>query len=189
MADGVAVRLLGPVRLVTSTGTEVAFRGHVSRLLAWLALQPDRAWTADDLAARLWPEGPPPTARTAIQGHVSRLRRTLKTLDGVRIESTGGGYALRSTPGAIDVHRFTALGDEAAAAERDGLGAAAAADRLIAALDLWSGDALGELRTDPVLGPEARALEDRRRDAEERLAEALVADGRLDRALALLGRL
>ena len=184
-----AVRLLGPVRLVTNSGTEVAFRGHVSRLLAWLALHPDRAWTADDLAARLWPEGPPPTARTAIQGHVSRLRRTLTMVDGVGIESTGGGYALRSPPGAVDVHRFTALCDEAAAAERDGLGAAAAADLLTAALDLWAGDALGELRADPLLGPEARALEDQRRDAEEHLAEALVEDGRLDRALALLGRL
>jgi DNA-binding SARP family transcriptional activator/predicted ATPase len=181
--------MLGPVRLVTNSGTEVAFRGHVSRLLAWLALQPDRAWTADDLAARLWPEGPPPTSRTAIQGHVSRLRRTLTMVDGVDIESTGGGYALRSLPGAVDVHRFTTLCDEAAAAERDGLGAAAAADLLTAALDLWAGDALGELRADPLLGPEARALEDQRRDAEERLAEALVGAGRLDRALALLGRL
>ena len=189
MADGVAVRLLGPVRLVTNSGTEVAFRGHVARLLAWLALHPDRAWTVDDLAARLWPDGSPPTARTAIQGHVSRLRRTLTTVDGVGIESTGGGYALRSRPGAVDVHRFAALCDEAAAAERDGLGAAAAADLLAAALELWSGDALGELRTDPLLGPEARALDDQRRDAEERLAEALVGAGRLDRALALLGRL
>src|SRR5262245_66468884 len=54
---------------------------------------------------------------------------------------------------------------------------------------MWAGDALGEHRADPLLGPEARALEDRRRDAEERLAEALVVDGRLDPALALLGRL
>jgi DNA-binding SARP family transcriptional activator/predicted ATPase len=189
MADGVAVRLLGPVRLVTNSGTEVAFRGHVARLLAWLALHPDRAWTVDDLAARMWPEGAPPTARTAIQGHVSRLRRTLTTVDGVRIESTGGGYALRSRPGAVDVDRFTALCDEAAAAELDGLGAAAGADLLAEALELWSGDALGELRADPLLGPEARALDDQRRDAEERLAEALVGAGRLDRALALLGRL
>jgi DNA-binding SARP family transcriptional activator/predicted ATPase len=189
MADGVAVRLLGPVRLVTSSGTDVAFRGHVARLLAWLALQPDRAWTVDDLAARLWPEGPPPTARTAIQGHVSRLRRTLTTVDGVGIESAGGGYMLRARPGAVDVHRFTALCDEARAAVRDGLGAAAAADLLAAALDLWSGDALGELRTDPLLRSEAGSLDDQRRDAEERLAEALVEAGRLDRALALLGRL
>ena len=188
MADGPAVRLLGPVRLVTGSGKEVAFRGHVARLLAWLALQPDRAWPVDDLAARLWPDGPPPTARTAIQGHVSRLRRTLTTVDGVAIESTGGGYTLRARPGGVDVHRFTALCDEAAVAERDGLGAAAA-DLLAAALDLWSGDALGDLRSDPLLGPEGRALDDQRRDAEERLAQALVDAGRLDRALALLGRL
>ena len=65
MAGAVAVRLLGPVRLVTSTGAEVGFRGHAARLLAWLALHPDRVWAADDLAVRLWPAGAPPTARTA----------------------------------------------------------------------------------------------------------------------------
>jgi DNA-binding SARP family transcriptional activator len=190
MADGVAVRLLGPVRLVTNSGTEVAFRGHVARLLAWLALHPDRAWTVEDLAARLWPDGSPPTARTAIQGHVSRLRRTLTTVDGVGIESTGGGYALRSRPGAVDVHRFRG-------AVRRGRGRRAGRARRV------------RRRRPPgrgaraVVGGRARRAADRSaprtggpapsttsaRDAEEGLAEALVGAGRLDRALALLGRL
>jgi DNA-binding SARP family transcriptional activator/predicted ATPase len=188
-ADAVAVRLLGPVRLVTTTGAEMGFRGHAARLLAWLALHPDRVWAADDLATRLWPDGPPPTARTAIQGHISRLRRTLAAVGGVRIESTSGGYVLRARPGAVDALRFTSLCEAATAAERRGRGPAAAATLLAAALDLWSGDALADLRDDPHLGPEGRALEDQRLDAEERHAHALIEAGDIDRALALLAGL
>src|SRR4029453_1185431 len=49
VADAGAIRLLGPVRLVTGTGDEVGFRGHAARLLAWLALGPRRAWAAAEL--------------------------------------------------------------------------------------------------------------------------------------------
>jgi DNA-binding SARP family transcriptional activator len=189
MADSVAVRLLGPVRLVTTTGAEMGFRGHAARLLASLALHPDRVWSSDDLARRLWPTGPPPTARTAMHGHVSKLRRTLAMVDGVVIESAPGGYVLRARPAAVDALRFAQLCDDATSAEQDGLGPAAAADLLAAALDLWSGDALADLRDDPHLGPAGRALDDQRRDAEERHANALIEAGHLDRALALLAGL
>src|SRR5262245_35797565 len=154
MADAVAVLLLGPVRLVTRTGAEMGFRGHAARVLASLALHPDRVWSSDDLARRLWPTGPPPTARTAVQGHVSKLRRMLAAVDGVVIESAPGGYVLRAEPAAVDALRFARLCDEATAAEQAGLGPAAAADLLAAALDLWSGHALADLCDDPHLGPE-----------------------------------
>jgi predicted ATPase/DNA-binding SARP family transcriptional activator len=189
MVDALAVRLLGPVRLVTTAGAEMGFRGHAARVLASLALHPDRVWSSDDLAGRLWPTGPPPTARTAVQGHVSRLRRSLATVDGVVIESAPGGYVLRARPAAVDALLFAQLCDEATSAEQAGLGPAATADLLAAALDLWSGDALADLRDDPHLGPEAQALDDQRRDAEERHASALVEAGHLDRAVALLAGL
>ena len=188
MTDAGAIRLLGPVRLVTGTGDEVGFRGHAARLLAWLALRPGQAWTADELAARLWPNGPPPTARTAIQGHVSRLRRALAAVPGAGIDTAPGGYVLRAEDGAVDAARFTELCDLAAADEAAGR-IAEAAGRLADALALWSGAALADLRSDPRLAAEAEALEDRRRGAEERYADVLTATGRLDEALALLGRL
>ena len=69
--------------------------------------------SVDDLAARLWGDGPPPTARTIIQGVVSRLRRHLATDGPVRIDTVPDGYHLRTTgEGAaspIDVRRFRAL--------------------------------------------------------------------------------
>jgi predicted ATPase/DNA-binding SARP family transcriptional activator len=225
MADGVMVRLLGPVRVRGTDGTDVVLRGHAAHLLAWLALHPGRAWPADDLARRLWPGGPPPTARTAIQGHVSRLRRMLGDGGRVQIETVPGGYMLRTVgngtsggahgtgspgePGSaspgepgttspaepdgddrppVDAHRFTALCTRAAHMRAGGC-ARGAVGLLEAALALWSGDALAQVRGDPELAAEAAALDDERRSAEDALADALVAAGEIERALALLGRL
>jgi DNA-binding SARP family transcriptional activator/predicted ATPase len=187
MADEVAIRLLGPVRVVTRDG-EATFRGHAARLLAWMALRPGRAWTTDDLADRLWPEGPPRTGRTALQNHVSRLRRTLADAGGVRLDSTPGGYALQAEPGAIDVGRFAELSDQAEAEGAAGR-PAAAAERLAAALDLWTGPALADVRADPRLAAEAVRLDDQRLGAEERYAQALTDAGDLDRAVAVVGRM
>jgi DNA-binding SARP family transcriptional activator/predicted ATPase len=187
MAGEVTIRLLGPVGVVTRGG-EATFRGHAARLLAWIALRPGRAWTTDDLADRLWPEGPPPTGRTALQNHVSRLRRALADAPGVRLESTPGGYTLHAEPGAIDLGRFTDLADQAEA-ERAAGRHAAAAEGLAAALGLWTGPALADVRGDPRLAAEAVRLDDQRLGAEERYAEALTDAGDLDRALAVVGRL
>jgi DNA-binding SARP family transcriptional activator/predicted ATPase len=188
MAGTVAVRLLGPVRLVTGNGAELTFRGHAARLLAWLALRPGRASTAEDIAALLWPDGAPATARTALQGQVSRLRRSLQDVPGVRIETAPGGYVLQAEPGAVDVGRFADLCDAAAEDEAQRR-PAAAAEHLATALDLWSGPALADLRDEPPFTDEAQALDDERLGAEERYADALTGARDFDRALAVLARL
>jgi predicted ATPase/DNA-binding SARP family transcriptional activator len=200
MREGLEVRLLGPV-VVDPAGQggdgERHLRGQAATLLAWLALHPERAWSADDLARRLWPDGPPATFRTAIQGHVSRLRKALDGAVAVQIETVPRGYRLRTGAGGgeaggtcspVDAHRFRAL-CEREAPERAGDAPRRAIDLLTGALGLWRGDALADLRRDPALRAEAEALDDERRDAEDALADALVAAGETDRALALLGRL
>jgi DNA-binding SARP family transcriptional activator len=175
-------------------GKTTTLRGHAAHLLALLALHPDRALSVDELAGRLWPEGAPPTARTALQGHVSRLRRLLPAGGPVRIETVPGGYALRrddpgiGLPAPIDVDEARACVDRAAAARAAGQPAEAAGD-LSAALALWRGPALSDLRDDPALAAEAATLDDERRAAEDALADALTAAGELDRAVALLCRL
>ncbi len=196
MAEGLVIRVLGPVRVRTGDGTEAELRGHAAHLLAWLALHPGRAWAADDLAGRLWPDGPPPTARTALQGHVSKLRRTLGAASPVQIQTVAGGYVLRADGTAdgtaasspIDAHRFAALCAEAAAERSEGRARPAVA-LLDDALALWTGGALADLRGDPALATSADVLDDQRLDAEDALADTLVAAGETDRALALLGRL
>ncbi len=205
MAEELAVRLLGPVRVRTGDGSEVELRGKAARLMAWLALHPGRAWSVADLADRLWPAGPPPTARTAIQGHVSKLRRRFVSDSPVRIETAADGYMLRIVPtnggdgddagiadamrSPIDAHRFTALCEEAAA-ERTAGREHASVRLLDEALALWAGDALADVRNDdPVLAARAAVLDGGRHDAEDALADALVAGRDTDRALPLLGRL
>src|SRR5690606_27028237 len=130
-----------------------------------------------------------------IQGHVSRLRRMLGPGAAVRIDTVPGGYALRLASreddagrSPVDAHRFRALCDRAARARADHR-LREAADLLASALELWRGDALADVRADAALEADAAALDHERRDAEDTLADALVAVGDTDRALALLGRL
>jgi predicted ATPase len=116
----------------------------------------------------------------------------------VQIETLPGGYALTvrgaadAADGAvgspIDAQRFVALCARAARERSEGR-ARHAIGSLTDALDLWTGDALADLRRDPMLDAEAAALHDQRRDAEDALAAALVAAGEIDRAVTLLGRL
>ena len=208
MAEGLVVRLLGPVRIRGADGSEDELRGNAARLLAWLALHPGRACSVGDLADRLWPAGPPPTARTAIQGHVSRLRRRLDPDGPVHIETAADGYLLRVRDGGegatagttddsgwdraarspVDAHRFTAM-CELAASERAAGRDRAAVRILDEALALWAGAALTELCTDTAVAARAAVLDDARQDAEDALADALVAARDTDRALPLLGRL
>ena len=183
----VAIRLLGSVRLVTPGG-EIGLRGHAARLLAWLALRAGRPWAADDLVDRLWPTGPPPTARTALQGHVARLRRATADVEGLAIDTVGSAYALRIDALRVDAHRFDHLVEQARGALSRDRPDEAVGD-LTSAFDLWSGPALADVRDDPGLGVEAAALDARRADAEEELARALVASGDIKAAVTLLERL
>jgi DNA-binding SARP family transcriptional activator/predicted ATPase len=186
--EPVAIRLLGPVRLVTAAHAEVGPRGHGARLLAWLALRPGRAWAAEDLVDRLWPSGPPPTARTALQGQVAKLRRALAGVEGAGIATVGSAYVLQVDADRIDAHRFDALVEAARSALGEGRPRDAVRD-LTAAFDLWSGPALANVRDDPALAVEAAALDARRADAEDDLASALVAAGDTKAAIDLLERL
>jgi DNA-binding SARP family transcriptional activator len=184
----VAIRLLGPVCLVTGAHTEVGPRGHGARLLAWLALRPGRAWAADDLVDRLWPSGPPPTARTALQGQVAKLRRAMVGTEGMGIDTVGSAYVLQVDADRVDAHRFDALAGAARCALDEGRPRDAVRD-LTAAFDLWSGPALANVRDDPELAIEAAALDARRADAQDDLASALVAAGDTTAAIDLLERL
>ena len=182
-----AIRLLGPVRVAGERG-EVGLRGHGARLLAWMALRPGRAWDTTDLVDRLWPTGPPPTARTALQGQVAKLRTVLGGVDGTGIETVGSAYVLHAPDGTVDAHHF----DHLAGAARASLAAGDAGPAMAAlteALDLWAGPALASVRDDAGLAVEAAALDARRADAEDDLARALLAAGRAGAAVDLLERL
>ncbi len=75
--DGIEIRVLGPLEVLRD-GETLRLRGIKQRaVLALIALHAGRVVSTDQLVESLWGEEPPPTAVTALHGHVSRLRRML----------------------------------------------------------------------------------------------------------------
>jgi len=161
--------ILGPVEVVRD-GVALPIPGRQRRLLAALLLRPNQAVTADELAEAVWESTPPATSRTALQVHVSQLR---KLLGGENVETQAGGYLLRLDPEQLDAARFERLLGEGRAAEEPGR----AASVLREALALFHGPALGDLAAEPFARAEAMRLDELRIAAtEERLAAELEAE-------------
>src|SRR5437868_281914 len=128
-----------------------------------LLLHRDRIVATDELAEAIWGDEPPDTAQTAIQGHISALRKIL----GVdRIETRPPGYRLRLHADELDAQRF-----------EDRIAAARAAPDLVErkalleeALSLWRGEPLAEFVALHAARPEiGRLAELRHLATEERI--------------------
>jgi DNA-binding SARP family transcriptional activator/tetratricopeptide (TPR) repeat protein len=159
--------LLGPVegRL---DGRPLNLGPRKQRLvLAALLLAANRPLSTERLVDLTWPDAPPPTARTAIHGRISRLRAVLAGLPGASLDSTGSGYTLRIDPGVIDAHRFTALLATARAAGTD----EQAESLYDEALGLWRGPALDGTTTEDVRRELCGDLEEARLQAVDELAD------------------
>ena len=92
-------RILGPLEVI-DRGRRVALGGAKQRaLLVVLLLHPNQVVSTDRLIDSLWGDRPPETAQTALQVHVSQLR---KLLGANRILTEPAGYVLRISPGELD---------------------------------------------------------------------------------------
>jgi DNA-binding SARP family transcriptional activator len=168
--DRAQFSILGPLE-VSRDREPVALPGtRQRRLLAAFLLQPNRVLPTEHLAAAIWRGAPPATARTALQVHVSQLR---KVLDQETIETHAGGYLLRLDPDQIDSARFERLLREARAAD----GAQRTAELLRQALALVRGPAFGDLADETFTRPEAMRLDELRVAAVEERIEAELAAG------------
>ncbi|WP_033344954.1 BTAD domain-containing putative transcriptional regulator [Catenuloplanes japonicus] len=159
--------LLGPLS-VTIDQREVALGGPKQRLvLALLALRANRAVGVDELMDDLWDEDVPGRPRKTLQVYIAHLRRALDSPH--RIVSEPFGYRLSLADDECDLFRFKRLvADAQTAADPD---PERAADRYREALGLWSGPALADLRSFPVVERLVHKLDERRAEAaEERLA-------------------
>src|SRR6267154_2604132 len=169
------LNLLGPVELIDDAGTPVAIGSAKQRtLLAVLGLELNQVVPVERLLDLLWDNDPPPTARPALQGHVSALRKLLGP--DMRLETRGPGYVLAAEPASVDVFRFRDL--VAAAATAGEAGKPTAEDMLAEALDLWRGTALAEVAHHGVPGGLTAGLEETRLDALAALAQQLLLAGR-----------
>jgi DNA-binding SARP family transcriptional activator len=164
-------KVLGPLE-VHDGNRSLAPSGQKPRLvLAVLLLHPNQVVSTDTLIEALWGEAAPATAVKAVQVHVSRLRKLIAP---DILVTRPPGYELRVEPGQLDLQRF-----EEAIAEARTAGEAGhwedAAQTLSAALALWRGPPLADLRYEAALQADVARLEELRLAAiEDRLEADLV---------------
>jgi DNA-binding SARP family transcriptional activator len=126
-------------------------RGRKPRtLLVALLLDAGRLVPADRLVVALWDGGAPPTARASLNNHVHALRRTLGDASGQLVRTAAPGYSMDVAPEDLDVHVFEDRLRRGRAAHRGG-DWALAAEQLAAALAVWRGEPLPDLRAAELL--------------------------------------
>lgn len=181
------VNVLGPIE-VTRAGRAIRLGGPGQRtVLAVLALEHGRVVTMDRLVDAVWDTGPPVTARTKIQAHISALRRAIgqpaRCADGP-LQTISAGYVLRGADVRIDLAEFTTLTAQARGETRAGR-PRAAAGLFEAALALWRGPAFADVSASAIRSA-AGPLDERRLLAVEAKAEADLAIGRCENVVAEL---
>jgi YVTN family beta-propeller protein len=158
-------RILGSLE-VEVDGRLLKLGGAKQRaVLALLLLHTNDVLSRERLIDELWGASPPDTATTALQVHISQLR---KLLGSDRIVTRAPGYALRVDSGELDLDRFQSL--TATARGQEPLDAA---ETLRSALGLWRGSPLADLEGLPFARREQLRLEELRLGA---LAERIEAD-------------
>jgi DNA-binding SARP family transcriptional activator len=177
------IRLLGPVE-VWRCGARIESLGprQLSLLLALLA-HANEVVPAERLILDLWGETPPPTVATALQVHVSRLRKAFEGED--CIVTRRPGYLIKVGADQVDALRFERLVAQGRAALRAGE-AERAASLLAEGLALWRGPALGEFADRDFARPWATHLQLLRLAA---LEDRIEADLRLGRHAAVVDEL
>ena len=144
-------------------------------VLAILLLNAGIAVSTDRLIDQLWGGRPPDDASTALQQHVSRLRKLLEPA--TVLVTRAPGYALDLDPEQLDLFRFERLRSEGRRL-LDAGDAARATDVLGEALSLWRGEALADLENEPFAREAVIQLDEARLDALEARLDAELALGR-----------
>ncbi|OLR89820.1 AfsR/SARP family transcriptional regulator [Actinokineospora bangkokensis] len=135
--------VLGPVGAVVDGRASVPGGPGIGGLLAMLLLEPNQVVPVERIVDVLWDHEPPATARTIVQGYISRLRKWLSTVDPdgtAQIQTTGAGYRFAVDEGRIDVALARRL-----LAESRGEPADVRAELLARAQSLWRGPELSDI--------------------------------------------
>ncbi|MFC5290548.1 BTAD domain-containing putative transcriptional regulator [Actinokineospora guangxiensis] len=184
-------RILGPIE-VQAGGEPVEINGTFQRtLLAALLVNHDRLVLTDSLIGELWEHNPPRNAENALQAHISRLRRRLRSVDpdekSARFLSMPSGYRLCLNDDAFDADVFThALLDVRA---NTGLAPQDMIARLRQALTLWRGPTFGGNLGGFICQAAAVRYKEYRAAALERLFDAELKIGRHNEIIAELSEL
>lgn len=185
--------MLGPLSAEVNGGSIVPSAAKPRQILSLLALYPGRVLPVPTLMEEIWGSRPPQSALTTLQTYILQLRRRLGTAMGPDAPGSAkevlvtrhGGYLLQVPSECVDVHVYEGLVREGQTAFEAG-DDEAAAERFRAALGLWQGPALVDVRGGPVLEIEVVRLEESRLVTVERRIDA---DLRLGRHAELLAEL
>ncbi|MGP3912005.1 BTAD domain-containing putative transcriptional regulator [Nonomuraea sp. 10N515B] len=169
--------VLGPLRVDGARAPGPA--KHRTVLAALLVSAPERV-PVERLMSVVWDDRPPVSAESVLRVYVSALR---KLVDGIR--TVPGGYLIEVGPDDVDCHRFERLVAAARRARAAGQ-AAEAADGFQAALGLWRGQALADIKSSSLRRAHAVPLEELRLTA---LEERVELDLRLGRGAEVVGEL
>ncbi|MGH7291620.1 MAG: BTAD domain-containing putative transcriptional regulator, partial [Myxococcota bacterium] len=187
-------RLLGPLQVVRiePAGTEVQVDVGPPKqraVLAALLLARGRVVSVDRLVDAVWGDDVPGSATASLQAYVSNLRRALRDGGSASpIVRQSPGYYLETGPDDVDLSVFSAAAARATAAvEAQRWDAALAATD--AAMALWRGEFLEDLRDEHWVTSEATLVEEMRRDCLDNRISALLALGRSSAALATAAQL
>ncbi|AKJ08826.1 hypothetical protein ABB07_01890 [Streptomyces incarnatus] len=167
--------VLGTLRIRTGDDHLTVNARNMEVVLAALIARAGETVSTARLVTEIWGEHPPRRHLAAIHVYISQLRKLLAS-EGrrtARIVTRSPGYALRLDGDQLDVDDFARLiraGREHARAGRHH----EALDVFEAALDLWRGPALGDLRAGPIIDTFVTWAEDARLEcAELRIDSAL----------------
>ena len=170
------VLVLGPLEVRDDNGVVVPLSGaRIRALTALLALEAGRVVSTDRLIDSLYGDEQPQRAGNALQLHVSRLRRAVKSPGAIVTRAPGYLLDLEGDDvDALQVERLVAEGRALLEA-----GAPAAASPLLhQALGLWRGEALADFSFDEFAAGERARLGELRLAVTEDAIEADLALGR-----------
>ncbi|MFI5898212.1 BTAD domain-containing putative transcriptional regulator [Actinoplanes sp. NPDC051513] len=182
-------RLLGPLEVVGDAGLVQTVGTRLPAVLATLLLHANRTVTVGRLAHGVW-QNPASGANSNIRTYVAQLRAAFAAAGQppARLLTETGGYRLAVADGELDVASFEALAQAGEHALRRG-DPGAAQDLLQRAKDLWRGEALAGLTAGRFLQAEAARLDWLRLSVMAMWADAALAAGRHEAAVAELTRL
>ncbi|AZK92492.1 MULTISPECIES: AfsR/SARP family transcriptional regulator [Streptomyces] len=179
------IQVLGPLSAEVNGGSIVPTAAKPRQILSLMALYPGRVLPVPMLMEEIWGTAPPQSALTTLQTYILQLRRRLDTAMGPSapggakevLATRHGGYLLQIPEASVDVHEYERLARQGQTAFETGDNEVSAR-RLRAALDLWKGPALVDIRVGPILDIEVRRLEESRLAVVERRIDADLKLGR-----------
>ncbi|MEV0912442.1 AfsR/SARP family transcriptional regulator [Streptomyces hokutonensis] len=171
--------ILGSLRITDGDSTAFLSAHKIEALLATLVIRSGQVVSSAHLITEIWGDEPPRRATATLHVYISQLRKFLGRLGvpGVPVATHAPGYVLQLGSATLDVHTFQRLLHEGRG-HMKAMRPAEASAACTAALDLWRGDALGDLRGGPTIQRFITWAEEARLECTELLYEANLARGR-----------